>query len=119
MKLDLDLSAIAPRALDVLGALLDFAAKSYAVWALFSLYVAPALLGRAYVVDLTVAMAALALVAVWRGVSAPVGGSAAASIRSAVVYAGIGLTAAWWRGEGPRVPTSVPLVQDEVSELPF
>lgn len=117
--LNLDLNRAAPGVLDSVGALALLLARSYAVWALWTLYVAPALWPWARV-DFVVVVAALVLVAVWRGAVSWPPAAAAGSLKAAAIYGAIGLGAAWWAG-AVKVPVAAALEPfevhaDEVSE---
>lgn len=104
MTISLDPRKLLGPSLDAAGALVLFGARSYCLWVLWSLYVAEHLPFGLHPVDLPVVAAAVALVAAWRGLSLPAGGSAVTALRSAALYASVGLAASWWRGEAPALP---------------
>lgn len=104
--------ALVPPATDAAAALGLFAARVYATWVLWSLYVAAHLPFGLHAVELPVVAAALALVATWRGLSWPPAGSALGAVKTAVLYAVLGLAAAWYVGAAPEVPEAFGDVTD-------
>jgi hypothetical protein len=91
MKLDLNPTRLG----DFAAALLALLARAYCLWALWSLWVAPQvpIFGVTYVVPYSTVVAALALLAAWRGLSLPGVGSWSGALQTAALYGALGFAA--------------------------
>ncbi len=107
MATTLDANALGAMALDLGAALLAFATRGYALWVLSTIAL-PALpfMGHTYHLGLEHVLAALGMVAVWRGLSLPGAGSWTSSAKAAALYFAVGFGVAWLQGEAPTVPTT-------------